>query len=130
MDDPTQPVNPVARFADAVLRGVFSIMMPIAYAAEVAACPILGTPPLSWVFKWVQDWIANQTRLKISMLSTFLIIEFETLEERNNFSDAVKLVQEGLKKGDLNDPALLAQAAKLDAAFDKLVLTDGTFTPK
>lgn len=122
-------VNQPAMIVDAILRGVFSVFLPVAYAAEVSACPVLGVPPLSWVFKWVQDWIGNELRKRLSEESTFLIIEFETYEEKKNFKNAITLLKAAIAKGNLNDPDLLQKVADLDQAFDKLVHYDGSFSP-
>lgn len=129
MGETPQETNQPAKLVDDVLRVAFQIALPIALAAEIAAVPALGVWPVSWIFNKAQTFIAEKIRLALAMGSTFLIIDFQTAEERKKFAEAVKILLDAIKKGNLNDPELIKRAKELDDAFNRLVRFDGSYHP-
>ena len=126
----SSPVTTAASTTDTILQTLFNVALPLAKAAEVAALPFLGWPVISQLFDALQNWIANDIRIALSLQATYLIIDFETTEEKDAFQAAVVQLRAAVAKGNLNDPDLIAKAKALDQSFEKLVHSDGSFSPQ
>lgn len=99
---PTTTNQPV-QFTDAVLHGlIFDVGVNALKIYAKAQVPILGAPPLSWIFDWLVDWITGMLYVQLERFVSFAIIDFQTQSEKNSYMDAVQALSAAHKSGDLN----------------------------
>lgn len=123
MTDPTT-VNSTATKADALLKTLESVLVPIAQAAIQEAVPVLALPVIKQITDAIEQALANKITALIEMGVTFEIIDLQTGKEQSNVSDALSALIAAEKT---NNQAAIAIALQAYAnANSAMVHSDGS----
>ena len=123
----TPPPDPVITQAEAVVKAIEAVLVPIAETAIEQAVPALGVP----VVKQIVDAIVKGLADKLTQLAetgvAFTIIDTETAIENWSMSDALKALMSAIASK--NQEAINAATQAYLAAQQALVTASGSSSP-
>lgn len=118
-------VNGPAKTANEIIKGAIDVAGLAAKAALVVAVPFFGLPIVSTLTNFAIDYLCNLIYEQLGTYATFLIIDFQTIEERNAYVNAIKLLSQAPAQGVEHEKALQEARDRLK----KLINFDGSNTP-
>ncbi len=125
-DTPTM-INRPATLANEAIGFMVNVMFDGAKGAAIVAAPWLGWPIVSQVFSYVLGLANNYVYMFLAMKGTFLIIAFQTAEERDAAIASRDKLASAIVGGDVN--AIIEASKKFDADFDRLIHWNGSARP-
>lgn len=124
MGDVPHADNPLASRLTAAERKFVDLLVFGAEAAAKAYVPFLNLPVVSQVFDFLCARFGDLMYSNLAVGTTFLVLDFQTNEEKKAFSDAMTELAASRQTGDPDEHARALQKAK--DAFDRLVHSDGS----
>lgn len=119
MGDTATTENGTAKAIGSVETGIISALLPVAKGLEVAATNgFLGLPIISPIFDAAQNWVVSYLERALGTQTTFLVISFQTDQEREAFKEAAIALRGQLSSEEAN--------ANFDKMVDRLIRYDGS----
>lgn len=120
----TPPPNPVVTQAEAVVKAIESILVPIAEAAIQQAVPALALPVIRQIVDAIVQGLADKLTQLAETGVAFTIIDTQTAIENWGMSDALKALMSALASK--NQEAISAATQAYRAAQLALVQASGS----
>lgn len=127
MSDPTT-TNPAATQANAIIKELENILVPIAQAAIEKALPALGFPIIKQITEAIEQAIADKITKLAETGVTFVIVDLQVGREKGNISDDIRAILRDEKLGDEN--AIAKDIEKYQEDASRLANDDGSATPE
>lgn len=127
MGDTPTTVNEAATIANKILRTCVDGFIIVVDSALMTQAPWLKLPIVSQIYHFILNKLGDKLYEFFGTGTTFLIIDFQTVQEKNNYMVAIALLQEAQKSGD-SDAIIKARKEAVDA-LGKLIRWDGSANP-
>lgn len=127
MGDTPTTVNEAATIANKILRTCVDGFIIVVDSALMTQAPWLKLPIVSQIYHFILNKLGDKLYEFFGTGTTFLIIDFQTVQEKNNYMVAIALLREAEKSGDPN--AINEAREKAKQAMASLIHWDGSANP-
>lgn len=124
MGDVPTSNNAAAAELNATIRALVSITVAGAQMAAKAELPWLAWPVVDELFDYLTNEFGDLIYKELASSATFLVIDCQTAEEKNNLLESINNLKAAQAGGDADAHAKALQAAK--DAFGKIIHSDGS----
>jgi hypothetical protein len=127
MGTPTT-TNPVATQADAIIKDIENVLVPMVENYLKGIAPPLAVPIISEITDGIEQIIANYLTKLVETGVTFTIIDIQTNDEQGKVSSDIKNILADEQSG--NTAQLKIDEEKYAQDQESLVSDDGSATPQ
>jgi hypothetical protein len=99
VSDPTT-VNPVATWVNRALKGTLDLGFDLAKGALISEAPWLKIWGISFVFNFTADYLKDKLYVLMATRTTFIVIDFQTFQERDAYLKSVQNLWAAQEQGD------------------------------